>query len=276
MLQSFFHIAYGRATDFVRAIPYRYALIGAAGLLLFGLLVQLLLVWIRSDNVGLYRTIRRFVIKRGKIRKENAAVFCRKTGIYFTRKERKDMRAFFESDTNYRSSQLSVQVREKLYAPQSKPRFLTGYGLLVIGLLIGVLLVKDTSWLSVYAAAAGGLAVLGICNLLASAASRIQIWRNAKAAVKADALLCNYVCTGSDANPARIDLRKLDCKAQWSQDGVYRLGDSVGEFLEGCPDKGIARLIADGIERAAADDGLNEHEREYLKDVIGKIKAYCA
>lgn len=276
MLQSYFHIAYGKVLQAANAVSYRTVLIAAGALLVFGLLVQLLLTWLKSDNVGFYRTLRRFVIKRGKIRKENSAVFCRKTASFFNRAERREMKAFFASEAEYRSSDFSLHVREKLYAPKRKPKFAVVFGLLTVGALQGALLIKGASWLSVYAASAAALAVLGVSALISGAFYRVGVWRDAKAAVKADALMCNYVCTGSDAKPARVDLRNLDCKAGTANvGGVYRLGDSVGEFLEGCPDKGLANLIASSIERAALEEGLSACEKEYLTGIVGRIKSYC-
>ena len=247
-----------------------------AALSVVALAAQLFAARRASAVVGDCRRVKRFVVKRGEVVSSNAHRFYKKCVRRMGRRVRRAWKKHALCGREYAGSALQFEVDRYLGRERRAASVYLPCAVAAVALLQTVLLCKGMDRIVAVAYTFGAAAVWAALALPAAAYCS---YRRRSAAVAASKL-SQIIRAKVTLRPAEGRLFVLPTemgKAEVVAPAAGRtLADAVGEYLAAAPDKEVAKVVSEGIEKAGVYGCKSAEQASALTEARDKLKKYTA
>ena len=272
----------GAALDEVLGLfPVQFVTVVCAALSVVAFIIQILYILLSSKNIGNYRRIKRFVVRRGDIDLSNSHRFYKKCVKHMPRSVRRAWKRQALIGGEYAGSELQLKMNKALTGEKRPMLFFYYLAFACVAALQTVLLCKGLEWTTAVCYTLLAAAVWAAIGLVAKLYAFITYKRDRQAAAGILRIFENrltledksrtrvYVVNASDADGIK---RAADIP---ENGGTEKLVNSVRAFVSAKPDKEIAEIVAGGLASVSADAAGTESGAA-VKEAAEALKKYTA
>lgn len=272
----------GAALDDVLGLfPVQFVTVVCAALSVVAFIIQILYILLSSKNIGNYRRIKRFVVRRGDIDLSNSHRFYKKCVKHMPRSVRRAWKRQALIGGEYAGSELQFKMNKALTKEKRPMLFFYYLAFACVAALQTVLLCKGLEWTIALCYTLLAAAVWAAMGLVAKLYAFITYKRDRKAAAGILRIFENRL-TLEDKTRARVYVVNAS-----ESEGIKKVTDipenrdaeklikSVQSFVNAKPDKEVAEIVAGGLASVSADAAGTE-SGSAVKEAADALKKYTA
>lgn len=276
-MENFVNRAAGALSEALAGVQPVVAFAVCAALAIVALIAQMVAAKATTSAIGDCRRVKKFVVKRGEVVSSNAHKFYKKCVSHMGRRVRRAWKKHALCGREYAGSALKFEMDRYLGKERKIPSLYIPCAFAAVTLLQTLMLCKGYEWSLAVAYAIGAGAVWAVFAIPAWAYCVAR--RNAARA--STARLAEMLNAKLTLRPAEGRLLVLPADAaavtvRPRSEKKRTIADAVSEYLASEPDKEVAKVVLDGVQKAGNCGCGSAEEVSALSSAADKLKKYTA